>query len=251
MCNTAQEWWSVNFKAEQSVLLSLTAHIILCRTAQRPVYAVNINIWACLCFLQTVTVKSQVGQETFQKNVQRKSWSPGEESSTDGKASVKRNLVKCKDSCNKSDHCMEQNEGVKGVKRLLFITQSSTLMSPLHEKEWSLDTAISSEGYPLSTVILPAFIHRLHIFRWLNKRCFWLFICFHSLLSCCCISIMKLKSLSTDGTFNDFKHCCRGFTVRLQKQDHFSCSRQIELGSMSVNTPLKYTAVLYLVLYTV
>lgn len=34
-------------------------------------------------------MKSQVGREMFQKIVQRKSWSPGEESSIDGKASEK------------------------------------------------------------------------------------------------------------------------------------------------------------------
>lgn len=47
----------------------------------------SIYILVCLCFLQIATVKSPVGQEMFLKTVLRKSWSPGEESSTDGKAS--------------------------------------------------------------------------------------------------------------------------------------------------------------------
>ncbi len=47
----------------------------------------SVHILVCLCFLQIVTVKSPVGQETFLKTVLRKSWSPGEASSTDGKAS--------------------------------------------------------------------------------------------------------------------------------------------------------------------
>lgn len=47
----------------------------------------SVNICVCLCFLQIVTVKSPVGQEMFPKTALRKSWSPGEESSIDGKAS--------------------------------------------------------------------------------------------------------------------------------------------------------------------
>lgn len=41
-------------------------------------------------------MKSQVGREMFQKIVRRKSWSPGEESSIDGKASEKGEDVNVK-----------------------------------------------------------------------------------------------------------------------------------------------------------
>lgn len=51
------------------------------------IYAVNVNIWVCLCFMQIATVKSPVAQEMFLKTVLRKSWSPGEQSLTDGKDS--------------------------------------------------------------------------------------------------------------------------------------------------------------------
>lgn len=78
---------------QYSVLLSLTAHLILCLTTHS-VYVVNVNILVCLCFLQIAIVKSQVGQETFQKIVQRKSWSLGEESSTDGKASKEKERLR-------------------------------------------------------------------------------------------------------------------------------------------------------------
>lgn len=45
-----------------------------------------VHMCCCCCFfLQIVIVKSQVGREMFQKIVQRRSWSPGEEFSIDGK----------------------------------------------------------------------------------------------------------------------------------------------------------------------
>lgn len=45
-----------------------------------------VHMCCCCCFfLQIVIVKSQVGRETFQKIAQRRSWSPGEEFSIDGK----------------------------------------------------------------------------------------------------------------------------------------------------------------------
>lgn len=83
-CKTFAAWKPLEVLAKETpaVLNSVFRSALTCCVL---IFFVHMCCCCCCCFLQIVIVKSQVGQEMFQKIAQRRSWSPGEEFSIDGK----------------------------------------------------------------------------------------------------------------------------------------------------------------------